>query len=92
MRKKVTLLKGCSEGNSATVRCRKGYVKERDKSKRKRETFKRKKKKNKGNKRKSRDEKHTRQVSPMGLDRQVLQERAVTSKGRWDQQVVPKHQ
>jgi len=69
-----------------------GYVKERDKPKRKTETNKRKKKKNKGNKRKSRDEKHTRQVSPMGLDRQVLQERAVTSKGRWDQQAVPKYQ
>ena len=65
----MKLLKGCYEGNSATARCRKGYVKEQDKSKRKMETYRRKKKKNKGNKRKSRDEKHTRQVSLMGLDR-----------------------
>jgi len=28
----------------------------------------------------------------MGLNRQVLRERAVSSKERWDQQVVPKHQ
>jgi hypothetical protein len=51
-----------------------------------------KKKNGGGDNRKSRDEKHTRQVSPMGLNRQVLRERAVSSKERWDQQVVPKHQ
>jgi hypothetical protein len=43
--------------------------------------YKREKKKKKGgNKRKSRDEKHTRQVSPVGLDRQVLRERAISTK------------
>jgi hypothetical protein len=82
VRKKVELLKGCSEGNSDTARCRKGACKGKRKIKKKIETYEREKKKRGrgGNKRKSRDEKHTRQVSPMGLDRQVPRERAVSSK------------
>jgi hypothetical protein len=41
-------------------------------------------KRKKEKKRRLRDEEHRRQVSPTGLCGQVLREKAILSKGRWD--------